>query len=502
MVFSSAIFLFIFFPVVFVLYRLVPGIRAKNIFLTLVSLVFYSFGQPQYLVLLLFSAAANYTAGRLIDGCQCGARRRAVMAAAAVLNVGMLVLFKYPDFIIENINNVLCASIPLPGIALPIGISFFTFQGMSYVIDVYRGSSPAAESFGRLLLYIAFFPQLVAGPIVKYHDIADMIESRQSTPVMTAEGLRRFIMGLSKKLLIADTLGGMADSVFSLGAAELDMRLAWLGAVCYTLQIYFDFSGYSDMAIGMGRAFGFRFLENFSYPYMASSIQEFWRRWHVSLSSWFRDYLYIPLGGSFCGRARANFNRLTVFAMTGLWHGASWNFVLWGLWHGMLLVCESSGLIPLKRLQKSRAGRALCHIYVLLAVVLGFTLFRAESLEAAGAMFAAMFGGIRYTPEISRLLCGLLTRSDVFFMLAGVLLCVDWLPRLKGMLGMPDCRQIDDGPGRVRNLQEDYRSIEGTGGRRAEAAELTSYAAALALLVYCVLRLSQAGFEPFIYFQF
>ena len=524
MVFSSAIFLYVFFPAVFLLYRIVPGIRAKNRLLIVTSLVFYSFGQPQYIVLLLFSVCLNYAAGRLLCSgpfLRCG---WIVMAGAIVLNIGILAVFKYLDFALENINALFQSSISLPGIALPIGISFYTFQGLSYVIDVYRDRSMASRSFTKLLLYISFFPQLIAGPIVKYHDVAQMIDNRRTSPELTANGLRRFIIGLSKKLLIANAAGAVADRVFALDAGSLDMRVAWLGAVCYTLQIYFDFSGYSDMAIGMGRIFGFRFLENFNYPYVSTSIQEFWRRWHISLSSWFRDYLYIPLGGSYCSRARANVNRLIVFFTTGLWHGANWTFVLWGLWHGIFLIFENSGIIPVDKLRGSRAGRVAGHIYTLLVVVLGFTLFRADTLSDAGTMFAAMFGGCNFTPELSQLLHEILTRSNVFWIAAGIILSVDWLPRIRRFFGIYDDRMIDDGPGVVRSMQDGTLQECSDGGSARAGAEndaetaaegpdnvhsgivevlsAMSYAAVFLLLLYCMLDLSQSGFNPFIYFQF
>lgn len=542
MVFSSAIFLFVFFPAVFLFYRIVPGVRAKNFLLIITSLVFYSFGQPQYIVLLLGSVCLNYAAGRLLcsgpragawrgtradvtgaSGAERGSRDKLVMAGAIVLNISILCVFKYLDFALENINAVFHSSVALPGIVLPIGISFYTFQGLSYVIDVYRDRSMGTRSFTKLLLYISFFPQLIAGPIVKYHDVAQMIDSRRTSPELTANGLRRFIIGLSKKLLIANAAGAIADRVFALDPGSLDMRVAWLGAVCYTIQIYFDFSGYSDMAIGMGRMFGFRFLENFNYPYVSTSVQEFWRRWHISLSSWFRDYLYIPLGGSYCSRARANVNRLIVFFTTGLWHGANWTFVLWGLWHGMFLILENSGVIPMDKLRRTSAGRAVGHVYMLLVVILGFTLFRADSLSDAGTMFAAMFGSFRYTPEISQLLHELLTHANVFWIVAGVLLSIDWLPRLRRLLGIYDDRVVDDGPGIVRSMQDGCEVECRNGGfvRIGEsgvdaaahdagdkvpgigkAASALSYAAAFILLIYCMLKLSTSGFDPFIYFQF
>lgn len=512
MVFSSPIFLFIFFPAVFLLYRIVPGIKAKNIFLIITSLVFYSFGQPQYIVLLLASVVINYAAGLLLcrEASEKNASfRKCVLAAAVMLNIGILAVFKYLDFAVENINAIFHSSAALPGIILPIGISFYTFQGLSYVIDVYRDNTIGARSFTKLLLYISFFPQLIAGPIVKYHDVAMMIDSRQTSPELTANGLRRFIIGLSKKLLIANAAGAVADSVFALDAGSLDMRIAWIGAICYTLQIYFDFSGYSDMAIGMGRIFGFKFLENFNYPYTALSVQEFWRRWHISLSSWFRDYLYIPLGGSYCGKMKANRNRLIVFFTTGLWHGANWTFVLWGLWHGMFLILENSGIVPVKKMRGSLAGRILGHIYTLLVVILGFTLFRADTLTQAAGMFTAMFGGCAFTPESSQILHELLTHFNIFWICLGIFLSVDLLPRLKKYFGIFDDRLVDDGPGIVRSMDDgskadacSYMIERSPKSGMAKLLTALSYAGAFAMLIYCILHLSQAGFDPFIYFQF
>ena len=475
MVFSSAIFLFAFFPAVFFLYHLIPGLKEKNIILIIASLIFYSFGQPKYIVLLFASVLINYAAGFVL--CSESAHRKAALAVAVVLNVGLLSVFKYLDFAVGNINSISGASIPLPGIVLPIGISFYTFQGMSYVIDVYRDRTLGTKNFGKLLLYISFFPQLIAGPIIKYHDVSAMIDDRKCTMEDTAAGIRRFIIGLSKKLLLANTAGAVADQVFSLDGGSLDIRIAWLGAVCYTLQIYFDFSGYSDMAIGMGRVFGFRFLENFNYPYVATTIKEFWRRWHISLSSWFRDYLYIPLGGSYCSKLRTNFNKFVVFLTTGLWHGANWTFVLWGLWHGLFSILEDIGIVPAKKLEKSAAGRLAGHVYVMLVVILGFVLFRAETLQQAGVMFSQMFAGFSFTPETDQILHDLLSASNLFMILLAVVLSVDWLPKIRGRIG---------------TLSEKTQLIWSA----------AAYGAVFVLFIYDILNLSQASFNPFIYFQF
>lgn len=458
MVFSSAIFLFCFLPAVFLLDRLLRGVRLKNLLLLVASLIFYSFGQPVYLPLLLISVLLNYLCGLLAAG------KHAKLGVALVVagGIGMMAVFKYADFALGTVNSLLGTSLPLPGITLPIGISFFTFQGLSYVIDVYRDRTLVSRSFIKVLLYISFFPQLIAGPIVKYHDIEKEIDARQTNPHETALGIRRFICGLSKKLLLSNAMGQMADAVFALPAGEIGMFAGWMGAICYTLQIYFDFSGYSDMAIGMGRMFGFHFLENFNYPYASTTIQEFWRRWHISLSTWFRDYLYIPLGGNRKGRGRTWINRFIVFFTTGLWHGANWTFVLWGLWHGAFSVLEDSGVIPQKRLK----GRALGHVYTMLVVVLGFTLFRAETLSQAGAMFAAMFTGVGLGWAGTATVCSLLTPAFLLTLFLALLLCVPTAKRLP-----------------VKN-------------------DSITLAGSLVLLVLCMLNLSAGTFNPFIYFQF
>ena len=469
MVFSSPIFLFWFLPVTYIVYRLLPGTGSRNGWLALASLVFYSFGQPVYLPLLLASVGMNYLFGLLMMSP--GGRGKRWPAALAVLGSLLLLgAFKYLDFLTGILNALFRLSLPLPGLTLPIGISFFTFQGLSYALDVHRDPDSGTRSLGKLVLYISFFPQLIAGPIIKYHDVAPQIDSRELTPELTLTGLRRFIAGLAKKLLLANTAGRTADAVFALTAGELDLRLAWLGAVCYTLQIYFDFSGYSDMAIGLGRMFGFSFHENFNLPYVSKSVKEFWRRWHISLSSWFRDYLYIPLGGNRKGRARTMWNKFVVFFSTGLWHGANWTFVLWGLWHGLFATLEDANVIP-KRLRES----VFSHLYTMLVVILGFTLFRADSLTAAGVMFSQMFAGLDFTPAHTLALISLLDRRTVFFLLAAALLALGLPQRLAARLSRP--------------VPEPAR-------------QWVRAAACAALFAVCVLNLSGASFNPFIYFQF
>ena len=466
MVFSSAIFLFVFLPAVFLLSRLTKRQRTQNLLLALSSLVFYAFGQLQYLPLFFGSVLLNYLAGLLLTGRF--RRSRAVLTAAVLLNLGVLGVFKYTDFALSNLNAALGLSLPMTGIVLPIGISFFTFQGLSYVIDTYREPEAGTRDFLKLLLYIAFFPQLIAGPIVKYHDIAAQIDARVCTPEQSAAGLRRFIRGLAKKLLIADTVGYIADAAYAALSGTPDSRLMWLGAVCYTLQIYYDFSGYSDMAIGMGRMFGFTIRENFLFPYGAASIREFWRKWHVSLSTWFKEYLYIPLGGNRRGRARAALNRFAVFLCTGIWHGANWTFVFWGLAHGLLSSAEDWGLIPVKRLEKHPWGRALCRVYTMLCVTLLFAVFRADSLSDGFRLIAALFSGVT-TAEAGLLLVRLLTPAALLTIAVAVLCAGNLIPRLRERVRLP---------------------------------EALADALSLGLLALCILCLSRGGFHPFIYFQF
>ena len=389
MVFSSLTFLCIFLPVVLALYYLLPTLRIRNILLIAVSLLFYAYGEPVYVLLMIASIIINYIFGRLL-GTENKKKRQWILAIAVVINIGLLVVFKYLDMMVQTVNQLSGSERPLVGLALPIGISFFTFQALSYVIDVYRREVEPQKNLWNVMLYISFFPQLIAGPIVKYHDIQEQIDNRNTDVKEIAEGLRRFIIGLSKKVLISNTMAVTADALFAAGAGELNILSAWIAAIAYMLQIYFDFSGYSDMAIGMGHMFGFRFLENFRYPYISANIQEFWRRWHISLSTWFKEYLYIPLGGNRKGKARTCLNKMIVFFSTGLWHGANWTFVLWGLWHGVFLLFEQ--VCPVKKLPK-----VLAHIYALLVVCVGFVMFRADTFGQGMFMIGTMFGSWEFS---------------------------------------------------------------------------------------------------------
>lgn len=380
MLFSSLIFLYVFFPLCLLLYFLCRNLKAKNGVLLIASLLFYAWGEPVYLLLMVAVAGANWAFGRLL-GKQ---PERKFLALAVIFNLLCLGVFKYTGFLLENVYALAHIERAAPQIALPIGISFYTFQAMSYVIDVYRGQVGVQRSFAKFLLYVSLFPQLIAGPIVRYSDIEAELHTRRFCLEDIGTGARRFTVGLGKKVLLANVLGELVSS-----AGNATVLGAWLGAVGYLLQIYFDFSGYSDMAIGLGRMFGFTFPENFDYPYLARSVTDFWRRWHQTLGQWFRDYVYIPLGGSRTTRAKWIRNVAVVWLLTGLWHGAAWNFVLWGGYFGLLLLTERLWLG--KRL--ARAPAAVQHALLLLLVTLGFVLFRAESLQACGQTLRAMFGG-------------------------------------------------------------------------------------------------------------
>lgn len=466
MVFSSAIFLFFFLPLTFLADRILPGIRAKNAALILASLIFYAFGEPVYICVMLVSVAVNYGFGRA--AAKEGTAGKAGVCLAVIFNLAMLGVFKYADFLVETINDLMGCAITRPGINLPIGISFFTFQAMSYVIDVYRDKSLCQRGFPKVLLYISFFPQLVAGPIVKYTDIRKELSQRSCEPEQTAQGLRRFIIGLAKKLLIANTLGQAADVVFSMPESSVNICMAWLGALAYTLQIYYDFSGYSDMAIGLGKVFGFHFKENFLHPYSAASIREFWRKWHLSLSSWFRDYLYIPLGGNRKGQLRTGMNKFIVFFATGLWHGASWTFVVWGLIHGFFAVLERTRFFPAQKLE----GKPLGRVYTMLVVAAAFVLFRAETFSQGLFLLGQMFAGFHFEPEIMSLVLRQLTPSFLAAFVMGSLFSQPLGARLQ--------RKLTARPW----------------------GEAVLYGISLLLLLLCVLNLSAATFNPFIYFRF
>ena len=383
MLFSSIPFLYYFLPLVLAVYFLTPA-RFRNAVLLLASLIFYAWGEPKYVLLMLASILSGYGFGLLQERYRGQKGAKLVCGLSVAVSLSFLLYFKYADFFLENFNAATGLGVPLLRIALPIGISFYTFQIISYTVDVYRGE-PAQKNLIHLAAYVAMFPQLIAGPIVRYSDIAQQLEHRSHSTALAAEGVRRFLIGLGKKILIANQLGELC-SVFR-ASDEKSVLFYWLYAVAFALHIYFDFSGYSDMAIGLGKVFGFHFLENFNYPYISASITEFWRRWHISLGTWFRDYVYIPLGGNRVGRARQLLNILVVWMLTGFWHGAAWNFVVWGLMFAVLLIMEKLWL--LKPLSKCRP---LAHLYVVFFVVISFVIFNAENMGQALSDIGGLFG--------------------------------------------------------------------------------------------------------------
>ncbi len=475
MVFSSLEFLCIFLPAVFLLYTVIPPLRAKNALLIVASLVFYAYGETIYVFLMIASSLLNYLCA-LWTAKNPRKHSRAAVAVCVALNLGILAVFKYTGFFVTTLNGVTGLSLPVPQIALPIGISFFTFQALSYVIDVYRGAVGVQKNYFKVLLYITFFPQLIAGPIVKYRDISEQIDDRRQDIDKVARGLRRFVCGLMKKVLIANTMGQVADAMFNSDISVLSFPAAWLGAIAYIFQIYYDFCGYSDMAIGLGLMFGFEFKENFNYPYGAKSIQDFWRRWHISLSTWFKEYLYIPLGGNRKGRARTIINRLIVFFCTGLWHGANWTFVLWGLWHGLFLLIEE--LVPFMK----KLPRVIGHIYTMLVVILGFVVFRADTISYGFGYIGRMFSGAGLDAQSLSLAAEQLTPWFIAMLAAAV-------------IGCTPIRPLSD---RIRAAVCGEKALS----TRWKAVSAALYVLAFAGLFWCVLRLSPSGYNPFIYFRF
>ena len=476
MLFSSMIFLWVFLPVVLACSLLLRKPKFVNPFLVLASLFFYAWGEPVNVLLMVFSIMINYLAGRLLAKFEKNDPyevRKLVVAVDVILNLALLGYFKYLGMTMATVNTLLgwiapgAQALKVPKIALPIGISFFTFQALSYVVDVYRGQVQAQKKLLNVALYISFFPQLIAGPIVRYKDINDQIEERTVTADLFAQGARRFIYGLAKKVLIANVVAQGADALYALPAGRMTGGMAWLAALLYTFQIYYDFSGYSDMAIGLGRMFGFRFNENFRYPYLSLSIREFWRRWHISLSTWFREYVYIPLGGNRRGTGRTYLNLLIVFLLTGIWHGAGYSFILWGLYHGLFSVLERLGL-----------GKALKKIgpfgflYAFFVVMIGWVLFRVEDVGTALALIRRMLTPWQFT-QTSYHLYDAITRQM-------------WMLLPVAALGMGPVQALADRLG----LTERWKF---------SVAEVIF---CVALLALCIASLASNTYNPFIYFKF
>ena len=463
MLFSGIPFLFYFLPCVLLVYFIVPQ-KGRNAVLLAASLFFYGWGEPKFLLFMVFSIVQGYVFARLIGR---GRRKKLFLTLSLVLSFALLGCCKYADFFIENFNAVTGLSLPLLKIALPIGISFYTFQIASYEIDVYRGDVAAQHNFIDFAAYVAMFPQLIAGPIVRYRDIAPQLKERTHSLETAASGASRFAVGLGKKVLVANVLAQLVSAYKA--SAEQTALYAWLYAIAFTLQIYFDFSGYSDMAIGLGRIFGFSFPENFRYPYIAKSITEFWRRWHMSLGTWFRDYLYIPLGGSRCSRIRHIFNILVVWMATGFWHGAAWNFVFWGLFYAVLLMAEKFFLLP-----ALKKGRVLPHVYVLLAVTLGFVLFDAASLKDALHQLGTLFGAGTAS--------GLGTEAVYMLRSYGVVLAL-------AVLGATPL------PAMLWKKAQEAKSL-------APVLTVAEPLCTFVLLALCTAFLVDGSFNPFLYFRF
>lgn len=387
MIFSSVLFLFRFLPAFMILYYLVPG-RMKNIILLLGSLFFYAWGEPVYVLLMLFSTIVDYTHGRLLERFRGRSGAKGILLSSVLINLSVLCFFKYADFLIQTVNSLTGLSLPLLQLPLPIGISFYTFQTMSYTIDVYRGEAKVQRNLLDFAVYVTMFPQLIAGPIVKYRDVEERLHKRDISLTAISGGLKRFCIGMAKKVLLANSLGELWALIADMDIAGISMLTAWLGILAFAFQIYFDFSGYSDMAIGLGRMLGFYFPENFNYPYISASITEFWRRWHISLGSWFREYVYIPLGGNRKGRARQLLNILVVWLLTGVWHGAGWNFLLWGLWFALALLLEKLFLGKLLSWLPKFVGI----FYTIVVVAVGWVLFALESFDEILEYLKAMAG--------------------------------------------------------------------------------------------------------------
>ena len=466
MVFSSTVFLLIFLPVVAGIYFLCPR-KARNTVLLLFSLLFYGWGEPKYILIMLFSTVFDYTNARLIGHFQDTGRNKAakaVLIVDVVGNLGILGFFKYTDFAIDNLNSLLNAGIPALGLALPIGISFYTFQTMSYTIDVYRGIVKPQKNILNVGAYVTLFPQLIAGPIVQYKTVEHELMCRRESVFEASRGMQRFVVGLAKKVLIANQVGALWEQISAMSAPTA--VTAWLGAIAFTFQIYFDFSGYSDMAIGLGHLFGFHFLENFEHPYESRTVTEFWRRWHISLGTWFREYVYIPLGGNRHGKARQILNLAIVWFLTGLWHGASWNFVLWGLYYAVLLILEK--LFLLRWLDK--APKWVGHVYTIFAFIMGWVLFAITDFAQLGQYVSAMFTATFVDGTALYLL-----RSNVVLLIAATIGCTT-------------------GPLRLWNWVEDKLSDT--------AAVTLRTVGVVLLLLLSIAFLVGDSYNPFLYFRF
>lgn len=478
MIFSSLLFLFCFLPSCLLSYFVLPR-RYRNFCLLFWSLLFYAWGAPKVMLVLLLSCAADYYLSVQIDKVDSVLARKRLLTIGMVINLGLLGWFKYTNFLVAEVSALLSAlgyqAIEWSSIALPIGISFFTFQKMSYLVDIYRKTATRAVTLADYILYVTLFPQLIAGPIIRYHDVSAQIRKRDVRWDDFIEGIWRFCTGLAKKVLVADVLAMSADHAFNRGLPELTTEQAWVGLLCYTLQIYFDFSGYSDMAIGLGRMFGFHFLENFNYPYVSQNITEFWRRWHISLSNWMKEYLYIPLGGNRLGVLRTYLNLCLVFLLSGFWHGANWTFVVWGLWHGVLLICDRLFWLDVARRLPRLFNVVLCGVLVMF----GWVFFRAESIDQA-LLYQARLLGVTHVEQLPMAWAELIDLRGWVMLLVGVVLAT--YPALFEGLNI-SCARLSGSSGQM------LRGVVG-------------YVCSLCLLLLSVMSLVSSSFHPFIYFRF
>ena len=471
MTFSSLTFTTLFFPAVLILYFICTDLRWRNGVLLVASLIFYSWGEPIWVLAMIGSTAINYVAAMLIDRASSPGLRKTALVVGAAASLAVLFYFKYAAFLVNSVTSLFGVSFSIPVLELPIGISFYTFQVLTYTVDVYRGKSPVQRDPFKLMLYVSCFPQLIAGPIVQYSDVAVMLDERESTPEGFTEGMKRFAVGLSKKVLLANVCGLIIEELPSAaGASGMSVLGAWYISVLYSLQLYFDFSGYSDMAIGMGRIFGFTYKENFNYPYISKSASEFWRRWHISLGSFFRDYVYIPLGGNRRGRARTALNLAIVWALTGLWHGASWNFVIWGLYYGVLIILEKLVLADFRE----KLPGAAQHIAALFLIVVGWTVFYYTDMGCLGKHLGAMFG-IGAAGLSDPVTMAVIRKYTVLPLIAAIA-SLPILPRLKAWLGK-------------------HEKLEG-------AADIVSLVCLTALMLLSMIFIVGQSYNPFIYFRF
>ena len=471
MTFSSLTFTTLFFPAVLILYFICTDLRWRNGVLLVASLIFYSWGEPIWVLAMIGSTAINYVAAKLIDRASSPGLRKTALVVGAAASLAVLFYFKYAAFLVNSVTSLFGVSFSIPVLELPIGISFYTFQVLTYTVDVYRGKSPVQRDPFKLMLYVSCFPQLIAGPIVQYSDVAVMLDERESTLEGFTEGMKRFAVGLSKKVLLANVCGLIIEELPSAaGASGMSVLGAWYISVLYSLQLYFDFSGYSDMAIGMGRIFGFTYKENFNYPYISKSASEFWHRWHISLGSFFRDYVYIPLGGNRRGRARTALNLAIVWALTGLWHGANWNFVIWGLYYGVLIILEKLVLADFRE----KLPGAAQHIAALFLIVVGWTVFYYTDMGCLGKHLGAMFG-IGAAGLSDPVTMAVIRKYTVLPLIAAIA-SLPILPRLKAWLGK-------------------HEKLEG-------AADIVSLVCLTALMLLSMIFIVGQSYNPFIYFRF